>query len=227
MSEWFSAAMAESVSVGDSLVRLALQVPVEVSSSFSTPGQYHRVRVEGADNLFAIASRPGSPRFEYLVRRNAGVAAQLATLPVGTSVAVSRAQGPGFPISLGHGRRVLMVATGTGFAPVRSVLEHVAAHRERFGAVQALLGVRSELERPGPDELERWAAAGLQLAATVSHPSAEWRGLVGHVQAHLAGLEVGDAVAFLCGQREMVADVTAALMRRGLPAERVGLNLPR
>ena len=35
---------------------------------------------------------------------------------------------------------------------------------------------------------------------------------------------VENAVAFLCGQYEMVKDVTALLGQRGLPADRVFLN---
>lgn len=227
MPEWFPATLTESRAIGDSLLALTLDVPAEVSTSFHTPGQYHRVRVGNVDNHFAIASGPRHGRFQYLVRRHKALLGAWASLPLGAQVDVSRVEGPGFPIRLAQGRALVMVATGTGFAPIRSVLQAIAADRSSFGPVHVLAGLHEPHEVPWPDETLTWASADLHVHHVVSKPDASWHGLIGHVQAHLARLPVDDAVVFLCGQPEMVADVTASLGRRGLPPERVFLNLPR
>jgi NAD(P)H-flavin reductase len=120
------------------------------------------------------------------------------------------------------------VAAGTGFAPIRSVLESVADERDAYGAVRALVGVRTELDLScWKRELARWERLGIFVHHVISQPNGHWSGRAGHVQEHLDTLAlVEDGVAFLCGQREMVADVRAALTMRGLGTERVFLNLP-
>lgn len=229
MSEWYPATVdgAAAPGSGVALLELALQVPPEVARAFRSPGQYHRVRLGGAENPFALASAPGREPFRYLVRRAPGVAAAWAALPAGARVEVSLPRGPGFPLAVARGRTLLLVGTGTGFAPLRSVLEAVLEDRAAYGAVHALVGVHAEGELVWAPEVPRWEAGGLAVHPVVSTPGEGWRGRVGHVQDHLAALPTEGAVAFLCGQTAMVSDVTRLLEERGLPAERVFLNVPR
>jgi CDP-4-dehydro-6-deoxyglucose reductase len=227
MPEWFPATLTESRAIGDSLTALTLDVPSEVATSFHTPGQYHRVRIGSVDNRFAMASAPRQSRFDYLVRRHKALLGAWASLPVGAQLEVGLVEGPGFPLRLAYQRTLLMIATGTGFAPIRSVLQAIVADRSHYGAVHVLAGLHSPREVPYPAETAAWAAAGFHVHHVISQPDTSWQGHVGHVQAHLSHLPVDDALAFLCGQPEMVTEVTAALGRRGLPPERVFLNLPR
>jgi NAD(P)H-flavin reductase len=227
MSEWYPATVAEPAVAGAALLELALQVHPEVARAFRAPGQYHRVRIAGVENPYAIASAPGREPFRYLVRRAPGVAEAWASLPAGAALEVSLPKGPGFPLPEARGRRLVLVGTGTGFAPLRSVLEAVLEERSRYGPVQALVGVHAPGELVWAHDLPRWAAEGVRVDAVVSTPDRDWAGRVGHVQDHLAELEVEGGVAFLCGQGAMVADVTRALAARGLTSEHVFLNLPR
>jgi len=229
MSQWFRATVAEAAQGRSSLVKLALNVPHELASAFRAPGQYHRVRVDQDDNPYAIASAPGHARFEYLVRRAPGLAERWADLEPGDEVRVSLPRGAGFPLGLAEGRSLALVATGAGFAPIRSVLELVAEQRSAFGAVHALVGVHAPEDLAWASDLPRWAKQGIAVHQVVSTPGGRWSGRVGHVQGHLEVLEptLDDGVAFLCGQGEMVAELGAALTRRGVPPEWVFLNPPR
>lgn len=225
MQGWHPAVISRTTEVGDQLVQVTLEVPHAVASSFHTPGQYHRLRVDGGSPAFyAIASAPGGASFEYLVKRGSAVANAWLAKPLGAHVEVGVAEGPGFPLRLARGRNLVMIATGTGFAPVRSVLKAIEAERDAFGYVGVLYGVRTPSHLAFGAELAAWHAQRLDVHATVTQPTPEWTGLVGRVQAALPHLQVHDAVAFLCGQREMVAEVTVALERRGIPPERVFLN---
>jgi len=227
MTEWYPATIAEAATGSAPLLELALQVPPSVARAFRAPGQYHRVRLQGTDNPFAMASAPGHEPFRYLVRRAPGLAEAWAEPPVGALVEVSMPRGPGFPLAEARGRPLLLVGTGTGFAPLRSVLEAVLEDRAAFGPLHALVGVHAPRELVWAGEVGRWAAQGISVEPVVSTPDAAWKGRVGHVQDHLQVLPTAGAVAFLCGQSAMVSDVIRALGERGLPAERVFLNLPR
>jgi NAD(P)H-flavin reductase len=186
------------------------------------------VRVpSGEDATFAIASPPGGSRFEYLVRVNDGVAGAWTSLPTGSRVEVSLPEGPGFPLELARGRNLLLIGTGTGFAPLRSVIDTLRRERASFGQVRGAYGVLTPAHLAFGPELGGWAAEGIHIEPTVTTASPGWTGAVGQVQGLLEGLLLEDAVAFLCGQGEMVKEVTRLLQERGLPSDRVYLNFPR
>jgi NAD(P)H-flavin reductase len=74
-------------------------------------------------------------------------------------------------------------------------------------------------------DLEAWAADGIDVVRTVSQPGdSGWTGLTGYVQEHIGEEPLGDAVAFVCGQKGMVEGVTTALVKAGMPRENIFLN---
>lgn len=113
----------------------------------------------------------------------------------------------------------LFVATGTGLAPIRSML--LALH-ERGDSRRATLywGLRSQRDLYDQKELAALAKEhpGFSAVVTLSRPEPGWTGEVGRVTrlveeriASVAGLAV-----YLCGNGAMIKDVTALLNRRGL-----------
>lgn len=228
MSGWSTATLIQHDVVGPGLHRLVLDVAPRVARSFHAPGQYHRVRVPtGEDATFAIASAPGEGAFEYLVREAEGAAGRWAALPVGTTVEVTVPDGPGFPLELARGRNLLLVGTGTGFAPLRSVIRTLVQDRGSYGEVHGAYGVLTPAHLAYGGELKSWRDAGVHVTPTVTTGDAAWEGAVGQVQALLGRLPTEDALAFLCGQGEMTREVTASLAARGLPPQRAFLNFGR
>ncbi len=225
MSGWSKATLTQNDVVGPGLNRLTLEVPAAVASGFHAPGQYHRVRApSGEDATFAIASAPGSDRFEYLIRENEGVAGELAALTPGDVIRVGMPDGPGFPVERARAHPLLLIGTGTGFAPLRSVIRTLMKHRAVYGEVHGAYGVLTPAHLAFVPELPEWERAHIHITPTVTGPSPEWKGEVGQVQALLARLPMENAIAFLCGQNEMVHQVTGLLEQRGVPADRVFVN---
>ena len=74
------------------------------------------------------------------------------------------------------------VAGGIGLAPLRPAIDHVLAHRERYGNVVVLYGGRSPEELLYTAELERWRGRfDVEVGVTVDRRHAGWRGRVGVV----------------------------------------------
>lgn len=116
-------------------------------------------------------------------------------------------------------RDLLLVATGTGIAPLRSIL---IARLEEPSESRILLvwGLRSERDLYYQDELHALAAQyrRFSFVTTLSQPTDAWIGETGRVQRIVEervtttdGLSV-----YLCGNGSMISDVTDIIRRKGL-----------
>lgn len=175
---------------------------------------------------YSIASAPGHAgpgRLEIAVTRVAGGPTSTALHALEPGAVVS-ADGPNRGWLSRHPgeeqARALFVATGSGLAPFRALLQEELQQRE--GPPLALLfGCRTQADILWRDELERWAATvpRLSLTVTLSRPDAGWRGATGWVQRHLdaAVQSLHPDVALLCGLDRMTHAVERALVDLGLP----------
>ena len=203
-----------------------------VAASFAQPGQYVVVRPGpegGPQGFFAIASRPGDAGIDLLVKGGSGEVPQaLMALAPGDRVAMSAAQGRGFPIQGHAGKDVLLFAAGSGISPIRSLIWWLAAHRQEYAGVTLFQGGRTRAHLAYAKEVEAWRAEGIAVVRVLSQePAAGHPGYAdGYVQEALAAHPVDPAntVAFVCGMPGMVEGVKAALARHGVGAELVYQN---
>ena len=230
MPAWFEAPISrnEHTPGGMSYLRVDL-TGTRLVGSHRTPGQYVRLRLgELEEGMFAIASAPSpdGAEFEFLIKEGSPLSDALHDAPLGTLVSLSEPEGPGFPVERAFGHNVLMFATGSGISAIRSLLEVLRAQRERFLEVSLYFGVRTPDAFAYAHEIEGWRAAGIRVKEIVSRPGKSgWQGLTGYVQAHIDDELHENAVAFLCGQPEMVAGVTDVLQSRGMKRSDFYLNV--
>jgi len=128
----------------------------------------------------------------------------------------------------------LMIATGTGVTPLRSMIYAALAAGSRT-QMWLLLGVRREEDLLYCSELRSLAAEhrSVRFEPTLSQPSPGWTGRRGYVQAHVQALwqeleSSGDAQphAFVCGLQRMVGSVRE-LLRQQLGAAREQVHSER
>lgn len=175
---------------------------------------------------FASAPRAATPgRFEIAVTKVDGgpTSTALHALPIGGEVV---AEGPnGGWLSRRpeeRGLRTLLVATGSGLAPMRALLEEELASPD--GARLGLLfGCRTEDDILWRDELSAWQKAHERLRVTLSRPGPGWDGRVGYVQQHLLELvrEIQPELVLVCGLSAMADDVERGLREQGVPDDAI------
>lgn len=114
---------------------------------------------------------------------------------------------------------LLFVATGTGIAPMRSmILAQLQVQPDR--PVTLLWGLRSQRDLYWQDE---WAALAenhpnFTAVTTLSRPDPGWQGVSGRVTALVEERisSVRNLAVYLCGGNGMIKDVTAILNAKGL-----------
>ena len=120
-------------------------------------------------------------------------------------------------------RDSVFIATGTGIAPFRSILQ--AQLDESSPRFTLLFGVRYESHLMYAAEFESMAARYPQFRfwPTLSRAEPGWTGRTGHVQAHLDEAREGrtDVDVYLCGLKLMVDDVRARLKAAGFDRKQI------
>jgi ferredoxin-NADP reductase len=188
---------------------------------------------------YSIASPPaasGSPRFEIAVTRvSGGVGSiRLHDLEPGAVVPMIGPQGF-FTRPAAATAPSLMIATGTGVTPMRSMLKATLALGAQAprAPIWLVLGVRHEEDLLYRDEFCDAVAAHpfVRFEPTLSQPAGSWAGRRGYVQTHVAELwkELGTHAGpgepvhvYICGLEKMVGSVRSLLRKElGLPRELV------
>jgi CDP-4-dehydro-6-deoxyglucose reductase, E3 len=173
--------------------------PVTRPYSIASPPSNH----DAIDLLLNLV--PGGPGSEFLFSLKRGDPVSFRG-PAGT-----------FVLREYPDRRLLFVATGTGIAPIRSMIH---ARLPSPTPVTLIWGLRNERDLYYQDELATLADEFPEFSYTItlSQPSPQWHGDTGRVQAAVdaATSRVDDLAVYVCGGRDMIKSVSALIRSRGV-----------
>jgi sulfhydrogenase subunit gamma (sulfur reductase) len=202
-----------------------------LAASHTVPGQVVKLRAPSGEAYFALASAPSTDgTADLLVKRGGKIADEIAGAAApGTRVETSAPFGKGFPIAQAEGRDLLLFAAGSGIAPIRSLLQHVLAHRNRFRRATLFYGQRRGGDFAYRAEHLDWERHGVRVVLCPSSADEAWPGVRGRVQEVARALALGGSdpsgtEAYVCGMTAMVNDVKGTLQDAGVPPDRVHLN---
>jgi ferredoxin-NADP reductase len=216
---------------------LEFDVP-EIENFAFEPGQFVSMVAEDGrgktqTRAYSIASAPRGNRLDLCLDRVDGgfFSNQLADANLGATFSFHG------PYGLFVLRRPLvnslLIATGTGIAPIRSFVESLfpseSVDKSEGKHFWLVYGARRQSEIYYRHYFEKTAAehANFHFFPTVSHPHEGWEGLRGNVEVHVRRLLLGDAgmdaaiggampaLAYICGLNEMVTVNRAQLKELG------------
>jgi len=193
-------------------------------------GQWVNLHVPNMEKrAYSIASAPNGTSFDLAVTLVEGgpVSTYLHSANIGTDIDVSGPQGFFSREKTGPG---LYVGTGTGVAPLRSMMKDALAKGETR-AMWLLFGVRTEGDILYRDELDALAKAyaNVRVFYTLSRAADSWGGMRNYVQTHveklyrqMEALGEGAPHAYICGLHRMVGSVRDVLRKQmSVPREQV------
>jgi CDP-4-dehydro-6-deoxyglucose reductase len=119
-------------------------------------------------------------------------------------------------------RQLLMIATGTGIAPIKAILESLLDDPD-CPPVALYWGVRDASWLYVDDDIRGWADRlyEFRYEPVLSRPGPGWEGRTGHVQdAVLDDIhDLSDHSIYLCGSPNMIRDAKRAFLARGASVE--------
>lgn len=212
--------------LADDVLHLQLRLP-EAQELVYQPGQYMNVLLgDGRHRSFSMASRPDGAQVDFHVRRIPGgrfTDARLAALQPGEQLPVEIPLGS-FRYHPEDDRPLLMVATGTGLAPIKSMLETLM-DSDDCPPVSLYWGARTPPDLYLHEEIQAWGERlyDFSYVPVLSRAAEGWEGRRGHVQqAVLQDLgELSEHAIYLCGSPAMVADAKSLFGAHGADPQRI------
>lgn len=221
--------VAEIETVSSAVVRLVVEVEDGEAPLGFLAGQYVHLGVPGteAQRSYSFANPPAETnRLEFFIKAlDEGVMSEY--------VSVRARAGDEMPVTGPFGRfylrplerPVLMVAGGTGLAPMLSMMDDMIARGATGQPVHLLYGANTPDELFAADRLAGYAGAGLELTVerAVVETAAGWDGPTGHVTALLRTelINGGDCDAYLCGPPPMIEAAESWLRDAGVEGARI------
>jgi CDP-4-dehydro-6-deoxyglucose reductase len=204
------------------VIRLRLKLPEGQRLQFLA-GQYLEfILPDGRKRAFSMASAPHDDALiELHVRRVPGGEFTDHIFDEVREKSVLRIQGPlgTFVLREASERPIVFMGGGTGFAPIKGLLEH-AFHTGIERPMTLYWGVRSRRDLYLPELPQQWAAqhAQFRYVPVLSEPDADWDGRRGFV--HETVLEdhpnIADYDVYMSGPPIMVEAGRSAFEARGL-----------
>lgn len=192
------------------------------------PGQYMIFHVPGDEKVvhrsYSISTPPSDRgHFEVCVRAVSGGFGSnyMHRLRPGMKLKVEGPVGD-FVLREDSAKDIVMVATGTGIAPIRSMLMHLLDTRSRR-RVRLFFGLRHESDLFYTDLMRGLAAHHPEFEHHITLSSADpsrWAGERGRVtdliEQHLTPADAARSEAYLCGSAAMIESAKAALVAKGM-----------
>jgi CDP-4-dehydro-6-deoxyglucose reductase len=205
------------------IVRVVLKTPPTSPLRF-LPGQYVDVLAAGVRRSYSLANAPRADNLlELIVKRYPGGTLSQYWFERAAPNDLVRVEGPfgTFFLRDDGPRNIVFLATGTGIAPVKALLEELATDPVRAARhrLQVFWGNREQ-------DSFCWDPVDLGLDVAFHHllsgANPGWGGKRGYVQdaAIHHGFDPADTVVYACGSSAMIASARTVMTALGLPAKR-------
>ncbi len=196
------------------------------------PGQFNMLYLFGVGEVpISVSGDAASPvPLLHTVRVAGAVTRGICELGRGGTVGVRGPYGTPWPVEQAEGSDLLVIAGGIGLAPLRSVVYHLMAHREKYGRVAILYGTRSPDDLLYRSEVEQWRGRfDLDVDVTVDHAGLNWHGRVGVVTTLIqqAQFDPDNTVAMVCGPEIMMRFCVRELEDQGVDLGDIHISMER
>jgi len=198
------------------------------------PGQFVNLKFEDPfgkqgqmQRAYSIASKPNGKCFELCIEiiENGCGTTYIDSWVVGEKIQIKAPFGH-CTLNEDNQEELILIATGTGIAPIKSILETLAAQKDTR-RIDFFFGLRYEEDLIYQAEIEALAKElpNLNYKLTLSKPSENWTGLKGRVTSHLKNFDMSHLPdLFICGSLAMAKDVMQIAKEKGIERKKIHLE---
>jgi len=191
-------------------------------------GQFLELSLPGLGEAPISISDFGPGWLELTIRKVGRVTDGIFALRPGDTVYARGPYGHGFDPAVYRGKNLLVVTGGTGLAPVKSLIQYFASHRDELTGFDLICGFKTPADVLFGAEIQSWRAAA-EVILTVDRDCEGWTGQTGLVTHHIEqfNFRPGLTEAIVVGPPPMMKFSTLGLLQRGLPEAAITVSFER
>lgn len=207
--------------------------PVDGKHDFQyLPGQFNMLYIFGVGEVpISISGDPyRTDALVHTTRAVGNVTKAMKRLKIGETIGIRGPFGTHWPIERAEGNDVVLVAGGIGLAPLKPVVHHILANRDKYGKVVLLYGTRTPNDILFRKELKQWRSRlDMETHITVDRAMGSWHGNVGVVTTLIgkAPFDRTACTAMVCGPEIMMRYTVLAMQKRGVSEDDMYLSMER
>ena len=191
------------------------------------PGTFYQLALPGYGECPIAVSSFSDSYVDFCVRRVGNVTNALHKLGREDTLFLRGPNGRGYPLSELKKSDVVIVAGGTGVAPVRGLIQYIKHHRSHFGNVEIFLGYKNFEQVMFGKEFDAWNKT-MDVNVSLDKPDKRWQGKTGVVTGLLKGKSYGSNVrAVVCGPPVMMKFAVEELKADNVEEQNIFVGIER
>lgn len=197
---------------------------------FEFAGQFFEITVFGVGEI--AISIPFSPSlkdsFEFVIKKAGKVTDAIHNMKVGDKVGLRGPFGKGFPYEEFKNKDVIIVGSGVGIAPVRTMIVRMLENKDEFGKVVVIGSAMSYEELIYKDDLIAWNnLEDVKVLYALSNPTDKVEAHVGYINDLLPdlGLNWENTAAIICASPRRIKAVAKDLLKLGMKGTNIYTSL--
>ncbi len=166
---------------------------------------------------------------EMTIRKTGKVSGYVFDLQAGDNIFLRGPYGTSFPLDDYKGKHLVVMAGGSGSAPVRPLIEHFYNHSEEIKSMNIILGFRNPDFILFKDDIKRWSKK-FETVLTVDSPNDTWKGKVGLGTKYVADIDFSDAANMaivIVGPPVMIGFSVKEFTKRNIKNEQITVSMER
>lgn len=193
------------------------------------PGKFYEISIPKFGESPISVSGYGEDYIDFTIRSVGKVTNEIFDYKVGDSFFIRGPYGNGFDVSLYENREVVVVAGGSGLAPVRGIIEHFYNNQDKCSSFKLIVGFRSPEDILFKDDLKKWSEK-LDILVTVDKADEGYNGKVGLVTKYIPELEIKNLEnmsAIVVGPPMMMKFTVEEFLKRDLAENNIWVSYER
>ena len=223
------------ISVGAEILEIIKHTEIEwtfrtkCNSKGVLPGQFYEISIPKYGESPISVSGTGKDYIDFTIRKVGKVTDEIFSYKVGDKFFLRGPYGNGFDISLYEDREIVVVAGGSGLAPVRGIMDYYYDNFEKCKSFKLIVGFKSPKDILFKDDLKRWSEK-LDVIVTVDGAEEGYEGYIGLVTKYIPSLEIkniDNVSAIVVGPPMMMKFTVGEFLKRNLDEKNIWVSYER
>lgn len=189
--------------------------------NYKFSGQFFEISIFGVGEI--AISIPFGPLqkdyFDFCVKKAGRVTAAMHNLKVGDKIGLRGPFGKGFPFEEAKGRDVLIIGSGVGLAPVRTMIVRILENRADFGKLVVIASATTYDGLIYKEDLIKWGlGSDMTVLYALSSPTDKVEAYTGYINDLLPGLGLNwnNTTSIVCASPKRIKAVAKDLIKLGM-----------